>query len=526
MGSQSHPAFPLAALPVRTPRRLRLAFAMLLTLPLLIAPGAPGVPGTPEASAATPDPESCEGYPEERVFLEAQDWWQPTLHGSEDFGHVHVGTCFPRTHLEDGSPNQVSGTLRLDVRVMMHDNPGLLRFVRVHLADRDDTHAVLRDFIDERCEEGGPNWDDHHNSCVWWKQIEIDTTAANYDGFQEIRLGGSVRQEDTDDSMFATTGWQVYLDNGNEVRHRHTQSDGTHRELMVGRGWYEGAGYANARLEGRLPHTVSGVWEPRVRMHAGSGGVDVHHSFASVNGNFHHDDPGQVLLDQSGEFRGRLSIDTTQLPDGPNRLFLRADAPCDGSAGNDCGFRDSGASLNDSTNSGVLAITFHVDNGNDSDGSGGHHHDDSDDGGDDSTKGDGESHEDPDHDGSEDGDHEEDGTEDDADDDISEGGSDDGDSSGPTVERLTGESTNLGRTWQAEATIAVAEDGSAAEGVDVEVTSRSALGADATHRCTTASDGRCSVSTTLPKRDGAATFTVTQLDGASLAAAPTITLSK
>jgi hypothetical protein len=358
------------------PRVLGLALAFLLALPLLVAPGVQGVAASDEGD---PDPLTCEGYPEPRVFLESQDWWQPTLHGEEDFGHVHGGACFPRTHLEDGSLNKVSGTVRFDMRVMMHDNPGLLRYVRVHLTDRDDNHYVFREFIEERCEVGGENWDEQHNSCVWWVPVEIDTTVANYDGFQEIRMAASVRQEETDDSMFNTTGWQLYLDNGNEVRHYRANSDGSPREFLEGRGWYEGAGYTNARLESRLPHVVSGVWEPRVRMRDGSGGIDVQHSFASVNGNFHHDDPGVVLLDEPDAFRGTLRIDTTQLPDGPNRLFLRADAPCDGSPGNDCGSRANGSTLNDSTNSGALAIVFHVDNGNPAED--GHQHDHGDDDG-------------------------------------------------------------------------------------------------------------------------------------------------
>jgi hypothetical protein len=348
---------------------LSLALAVVLTVALILAPGLP----RSEASAnGGPDPLTCEGYPEPRVFLEAQNWWQPTLHGEEDFGHVHGATCFPRTHLEDGTPNTISGTLQLDVRVMLHDNPGLLRYVRVHLTDKRANNHVARVFVNEYCEVGGDNWQAHAYACVWWVPVEIDTTVANFDGFQEVRVGASVRQVETEDAMFSSTGWQVYLDNGKDVVHYRSRSDGSPREFVEGRGWYEGANYTVARLEDRLPHVVSGVWEPRVRMREGSGGIDVHHSFASVNGNFHHGDPGWVLLDQPGPFDGRLRIDTTKLPDGPNRLFLRADAPCDGTPGNDCGVRANGSTLNNSTSSGALAISFHVDNGNPTGGSDDH----------------------------------------------------------------------------------------------------------------------------------------------------------
>jgi hypothetical protein len=329
--------------------------AGFLIATFLVASGTPG--------DAAPDTSSCEGYPEPRVFLESQDWWQPTLSGDEDFGHVHGGACFPRTHRPDGSPNAVKGTLKLDVKVQLHENLGELRFVRVDLTDSNANTRVVRVDINEYCVENGPRWSDSANGCVWWVPVEIDTTRANFDGFQEIRLGASVRHANSD-AMFSTTGWQLYLDNGKPVSHYRANSDGSPREFLEGRGWYEGAGYTNARLEDRLPYVVSGVWEPEVRMRAGSGGVDVQRSFASINPNFHHGNEGKVILDQVGAYRGKLQIDTTELADGRHRLFLRADAPCDGTRGNDCGQRDDGDSLNVSTNSGALALTFYVDNGN------------------------------------------------------------------------------------------------------------------------------------------------------------------
>jgi hypothetical protein len=305
----------------RSSARLRplavLLSAVLLAL-LLPAPSSGASLSVPE-----PNPVTCEGYPEPRVFLEGQDWWQPTLSGSEDFGHVHAGACFPRTHLPDGTPNVVTGRVRLDVRVVMHENPGVLRFVRVHLTDRSANHHVARVDIGERCIVDGPRWDRSMHGCVWWVPVEFDTTAAAYDGFQEVRLSANVRQVETDDAMFSSSGWQLYLGNGNPVRHYRANSDGTPREFTEGRGWYEGANYTNARLGSRIPYVVSGVWEPEVRLAAGSGGVAVQRSFAAVDPDFHHGVEGKVLLDRPGPYSGRLRIDTTELSDGPHRLYLR-----------------------------------------------------------------------------------------------------------------------------------------------------------------------------------------------------------
>jgi hypothetical protein len=248
------------------------------------------------------------------------------------------------------------------VRVMLHHNPGTLEWLRVQLNDAAGNTEVARVTIGERCEQGGPRWSKQHHACVWSIPVDVDTTAARYDGFQELRISANVRQQNID-RMFQSTGWQAYLANGKAVNHRRSRSDGTPRDYIEARGWYDGAAYSNARLESRLPAVVSGVWEPEVRMEAGAGGIDVHRSFAALNPDFHHSNAGTVLLDHSGPYRGQLRIDTRKLPDGVHRLFLRADAPCDGSAGNDCGLKRNGSDNNTSTSSGALAIWFTVNNG-------------------------------------------------------------------------------------------------------------------------------------------------------------------
>src|SRR5438093_7713516 len=69
-----------------------------------------------EGSAA-PNSLTCEGYPQARVFVDAQSWWRttPGMSGT-DFGHVHVGGCIPERET-------LSENTQLDVRVMLHDNP-------------------------------------------------------------------------------------------------------------------------------------------------------------------------------------------------------------------------------------------------------------------------------------------------------------------------------------------------------------------------------------------------------------------
>src|SRR5918999_4217295 len=85
----------------------------------------------PNASAA-PDPVSCAGYPEPRVFLESQAWWRGTPAGDTEIRHVHSGACFPYRQV-------LEGRVTFDVVTKMRNYEGwMLRFVRVQVASDQD----------------------------------------------------------------------------------------------------------------------------------------------------------------------------------------------------------------------------------------------------------------------------------------------------------------------------------------------------------------------------------------------------
>ena len=81
---------------------------------------AAGVLVAAPSAQAEPNPDTCEGYPEPRVFVEAQGWWvQEPGDNGDHFGHIHVGTCFPLFQT-------VRGTVGFDLKFQLHDNPGQL----------------------------------------------------------------------------------------------------------------------------------------------------------------------------------------------------------------------------------------------------------------------------------------------------------------------------------------------------------------------------------------------------------------
>ncbi len=283
---------------------------------------------------AAVDPLSCTGYPEKRVFLETQSWWTPTP-GTTDknnFGHLHLGTCFPYKQT-------VTGTIEFDIRLLMHDNPGNAFLFRV---GTEDVVLGQQDFS-MTCSVA---------TCEKWLHVSLDTTKASHDGRNEFRFSVKLNEPDGN-VMFESSGWQAYLKNGK------SSSDYRSSDVTIARGWYTGALYTNAEITSDIPLTpVSGVWSPTVKLTAGAGGIPVTHWSWHVDPSFHAvpANLGTITAEGSGELRSTIKIDTTRLTNGTHRLVLISSADC--ISGN-CG----DASLDGQRNSGVLSIPFTVSNG-------------------------------------------------------------------------------------------------------------------------------------------------------------------
>lgn len=300
-------------------------------------------------SAQPPD---CSNYPENRVFLEAQAWWwlsnkTDRIQTGEDFGHLHVGTCFPHAQT-------VSGDVQFDVRIIMHNNPGYIH------------HLVIAVWDDKpsNCWAGGTACVDLRDApltcpgeqtCVFWLPVTVPTTTLNTDGRKEFRFRVFMEQPDGN-RLFPSTGWQAYVDNNRSITRNYRSSD-----TVEARGWYTGANYQNSRLEVLPNQILSGIWTPRVHMKPGAGGTDTTYHIAMIDPNFHSDPPseGIVVKEGQGQFIGNLEIDTTNLSDGWHRLVLRADADID----NILECTQSNGELCDSTNSGLLVTWFRTNNG-------------------------------------------------------------------------------------------------------------------------------------------------------------------
>ena len=307
---------------------------MRRSLLLIVLTFAGVMAGTGSAWAADPD---CSVYSEPRIFLEAQSWWLQTPGATgTDFGHVHVGTCFP--YLQD-----VSASVPFDIQVKLHNNPG--RLYQVDVQAFNDAYGV------KLLTSTDPGFTCPTGDCTLTYHLDAPTTGLAVGGLTEFRVRATVRTPDGNDFL-ATDGWLAYVRNG-------TTSVDTHYlapNITEARGWYglpgtDGLGYENARLRSPVPTAaLSGTWTPEVETLPGAGpSSPVTHTLVTIDPAFHDMPPdrGKVQLDQTGAFRGPIAVDTTQLANGPHKLVVAssADNPNRGS-----------------TQSGVMVIPFTVDN--------------------------------------------------------------------------------------------------------------------------------------------------------------------
>jgi hypothetical protein len=329
--------------PTATPTAVPTAAATATATPSAAATATPTVTAAPTATpaptptpagpppAGSPDPLTCTGYPEPRIFVEAQSWWRQTPGAAgTDFGHMHIGACLPYRQT-------IRGIVGIDVRIILHDNPGRFDYLNPVLKSDSQELSLAHDgsLHGMTCPIG---------TCTRWAHVDIDTAQLTLDGIQEIRLRAYVDEPDGN-IMHASVNTLVDLRNGNPV------NDLDRRAYQRGKGWYTGSGYCESSVVSTLPiGPISGTWTPALLIddHGAADDLPVTHHSVRIDPDFHAAPPvpGTLLVDGPGGWVGPTAIDTTLLTNGRHRLVLRAD--CDDPRG--------------STNSGVLVVTFSVAN--------------------------------------------------------------------------------------------------------------------------------------------------------------------
>ena len=327
-----------AFIPVRRCRYIarmkRLLLVLFLALPIVLptpAVGAMGEAGGMTDMGGMPAPGPCPGYPQPRAYLVANDWWMTTQDkAGNDEGHVHVEGCMPVNQ-------RLSGQVKLDVKVVMFNNPGDILRVSGHIFFAGGQFKMLGNT------QYAMECPGHHAMCTAVVPLTLNMDLLPVSGWQQLRVKATGKSL-TDASgkpvdRFAVVRFPVFVSNGN-------MRNDNRRRFFEGSGWYGGAEYAVARYTSHsLPGTVSGVWTtPLVWTMKQGRGIPITHSLVTIDPNFHMDDPGTVLYDAPGMVKRSFKIDTTKLAPGTHRLFIRADAD----------------DVRGSTHSGALVIPFTV----------------------------------------------------------------------------------------------------------------------------------------------------------------------
>lgn len=184
------------------------------------------------------DPPDCSGYPESRVWLDAESWWSPQpLRGGT--GHIHVGACVPLFQ-------PVTGTVHLDLKLQLHHLDGEVSQVRVKLNKRSDG---LLFHVDAPEADGWTCAGDH---CEQVFPIDVPVSEDPYDGWRVWYF--RVRVDQDGSKQLVSTRYPIFTSNGRE------QKDDFF--LFGATGWYTKAKYSEVMMDPlAFPlGPVSGVW--------------------------------------------------------------------------------------------------------------------------------------------------------------------------------------------------------------------------------------------------------------------------
>lgn len=280
----------------------------------------------PTAASAAPDPLTCAGYPEPRVFVDSQSWW--TQPGETEARHLHLGACIPeREHL--------SGVIHIDARLMLHNNPGQVTYLAivVKTASMEQTYKSLN--TGWTCPNRG--------NCTFWQGFDVPSSAFDHSGLEELRLRATAKQPDTGKEMRASLNWQSYIANGKSV------SNVTRMPYLRGKGWYTGLGYCEAAYRSDVTPLPDGpvptpTWSPWIRqIDHGTDDANPTHYDIRLDPDIHNGIPGTFLASGSGSRDATIAVPTGTLTSGFHTLFAHTE--CQTSAG---------------INAGVLTVRFRV----------------------------------------------------------------------------------------------------------------------------------------------------------------------
>jgi hypothetical protein len=319
-----------------------------------------GAAATP--ALAEPNRDTCRGYPEKRIWLENQSWWEPQPlqmghRNAGEQGHIHVGMCFP---VYQKVPATVGSTMRFDIKLQLHETSQTFLYFRLLLYG-DVHYDVLRQtWRSSRGVDRAWRCDTAH--CEQWLTVEFPIGQAQYRGERQFMVELLSLGENGSANWYSITRYPIYIDRADlplPPAGSVAADVATEYEMLGGDSWVafdllgQGAWpskYARANLmRNSLPFDertlqlkpLRGTWRVKVRF-------DRPGQLALVDPDLHNGRRGLVVHDARGQpahSRRTLKIDTTKLSNGVHKLLLAS---------------SNGGSL--SRHTGVLVVPFLVKN--------------------------------------------------------------------------------------------------------------------------------------------------------------------
>jgi hypothetical protein len=232
------------------------------------------------------------------ITTEFQAWWFPA------FGHIHAAARLP-------IGQTVSGVLKLDVRVVLHNNPS--RVERVYATSDDGLKFTTKTSL--VCPYDGV----HESTCAFSVLLPVDTTLMK-DGWRELRIKANATTPDSK-AFRVSSSMAIYVDNG-KADESYSKFAGPLKPLS-GVAYYTGVDYTYAKIED-VPRTrISGVYTFRVHTADDSSHLTVeldksHYIPPIGSWPEQPQTAGVTLFDKEGRFSStvKIPVDTRTLANG------------------------------------------------------------------------------------------------------------------------------------------------------------------------------------------------------------------
>ena len=192
------------------------------------------------AASLAPPLVHAQGFDPQQIPVELQAWWAPA------FGHIHAAVRLPLGQT-------VSGTLRLEVRVVIHSNPG--KVFKVYATTESTTLASTK--VNLSCPYDGVT----ETNCAFSVPLSLDTTLVP-DGWRELRVKVKSLTPDVK-TFYVSSSLGIQVENG-KADSDYSKFSGTSKRVG-GVAYYTGVTETSVRFEDSPRIPVGGVYKFRVR---------------------------------------------------------------------------------------------------------------------------------------------------------------------------------------------------------------------------------------------------------------------